>query len=176
MSQDSKSPASEQQGHTVEHKFYKGNPHPYDESLPSFAAINVTESPGEGQAQKLTCEFITVAPTPSRDEETQAFKWRLIVEQINILHEDTRRAIFPRVRKLVEERVKIAYISASAPTRDTMIFSAGHAFRLNAEISEEHFLGLVGRYAFQDADLIDGILEKSQCESFRKLIGSLKQS
>jgi hypothetical protein len=24
-------------------KFFKGNPHPHDESLPSFAAINVTE-------------------------------------------------------------------------------------------------------------------------------------
>src|ERR1035438_5784926 len=91
-------------------KFYKGNPHPYDESLPSFAAINVTEMPGEGPSQKLSCEFITVAPIPTRDEEMQAYRWKLLVEQINILREDTREGIFPRVKKLAEERVKIACI------------------------------------------------------------------
>jgi hypothetical protein len=155
-----------------ESKFFKGNPHPYDESLPSFAAINVTETAGEGQSQKLSCEFITVAPIPTRDEKTQAYRWRLLVEQINILNEDTREGIFPRVKKLAEERVRIAYISASQPTRDTMIFSAGHAFRLNFEITEEQFLGIIGRCAFEDPTLIDGMIEKSKCPSFRNLIAT----
>jgi len=158
-------------------KFYKGNPHPYDESLPSFAAINVTEVPaGENTTQTLSCEFITVAPIPTRDEATQAYRWRLLVEQINILQKDTREGIFPRVKKLAEERVKIAYISASQPTRDTMIFSAGYAFRLNVEISQEQFLGTVGRCTFEDPTLIDGMLAKSKCESFRNLIAGLKTS
>jgi hypothetical protein len=173
MSQDFQPSQSELKETTVEHKFYKGNPHPYDESMPSFAAINFTESAGEDASDKLACEFITVAPIPTRDEETQAYKWRPLVEQINILREDTRQGIFPRVKKLAEERVKIAYISASQPTRDTMIFSAGHAFRLNAEISEEHFLGIVGRCAFQDPTLINTIIERSKSESFRNLIAGL---
>lgn len=151
-------------------KFYKGNPHPYDESLPSFAAINVTEMAGEDPSQKLSCEFITVAPLPTRDEETQAYRWRLLVEQISILREDTREGMFPRVKKLAEERVKIAYISASQPTRDTMVFSAAHAFRLNFEITEEQFLGIVARCAFEDPALTDGMIEKSKCASFRNLI------
>jgi len=157
-------------------KFYKGNPHPYDESLPSFAAINVTEMGGAGQPPKLSCEFITVAPNPTRDEETQTYRWRLLVEQINVLKEDTREGIFPRVKKLAEERVKIAYIAASQPTRDTMVFSAGHAFRLNVEISEEHFLGIVARCAFEDPTLSDGMIEKSQCASFRNLIATACRS
>jgi hypothetical protein len=157
-------------------KFYKGNPHPYDESLPSFAAINVTEMAGEGQSQKLSCEFVTVAPIPTRDEETQAYRWRLLVEQINILKEDTLEGIFPRVKKLAEERVKIAYISASQPTRDTMVFSAGHAFRLNFEITEEQFLGIIGRCAFEDPALIDGMIERSQSVSFRNLIAAACRS
>jgi len=151
-------------------RFYKGNPHPYDESLPSFAVINVWEAAGE----KLKCEFITVAPIPTRDEETQAYRWRLLVEQVNILKEDTREGMFPRVKKLAEERAKIAFIFASQPTRDTMIFSAGHAFRLNIEITEEQFLQIVARCAFEDPTLIDGMIEKTQSASFRNLIASLK--
>ncbi len=153
-------------------KFYKGNPHPYDEALPSFAAINVTEMAGENQAKKLYCEFITVAPIPTRDDETGAYRWRLLVEQINVLNEDTLEGIFPRVKKLAEERVKIAYITASQPTRDTMVFSAGHSFRLNFEITEEQFLAIVGRCAFGDPALIDGMIERSKCESFRNLIAT----
>jgi hypothetical protein len=151
-------------------RFYKGNPHPYDESLPSFAVINVWEPAGE----KLNCEFITVAPIPTRDEETQAYRWRLLVEQVNILKEDTREGMFPRVKKLAEERAKIAFIFASQPTRDTMIFSAGHAFRLNIEIPDEQFLQIVARCAFEDPTLIDGMIEKSQCAAFRNLITTLK--
>jgi len=157
-------------------KFYKGNPHPYDESLPSFAAINVTEMAGEGQSPKLSCEFITVAPNPTRDEETQSYRWRLLIEQVNILREDTSEGIFPRVKKLAEERTRIAFTFAAQPTRDTMVFSAGQAFRLNFEIQEDQFLQIVARCAFEDPTLIDGMLEKSQSESFRNLIAGLKQS
>ena len=87
MSKDFEVNQSELPRQNVKHRFYKGNPHPYDESLPSFAAMNVTENIGEDGVGKLTCEFITVAPMPTRDEETQAYRWRLIVEQINILNE-----------------------------------------------------------------------------------------
>jgi len=159
---------------TEKSKFYKGNPHPYDESLPSFAAINVREMAGEDQSQKLYCEFITVAPIPKRDEETQAYRWRLLVEQVNILREDTGEGIFPRVKKLAEERAKIAFLFAAQPTRDTMVFSAGQAFRLNFEIPEDQFLQIVARCAFEDPALIDGMIEKSQCVSFRNLIAGLK--
>jgi hypothetical protein len=157
-------------------KFYKGNPHPYDESLPSFAAINVWEMAGEDQSPKLCCEFITVAPIPIRDEEAQAYRWRLLVEQVNILREDTDEGMFPRVKKLAEERARIAFTFAAQPTRDTMIFSAGQSFRLNFEISQEQFLGIVARCAFEDPALIDGMIEKSKSASFRNLIVSLKQS
>ena len=176
MPQDSQSGQPMLMGQIEQHKFYKGNPHPYDESLPSFAAINVAAAGGEDEPQKLSCEFITVAPQSTRDDESQSYRWRLLVEQINILKEDTLEGIFPRVKKLAEERVKIAYISASQPTRDTMVFSAGHAFRLNHEIAEEQFLGLVGRYAFEDPTLIDGMLERSKSDSFRGLIVGLKHS
>jgi hypothetical protein len=57
-----------------------------------------------------------------------------------------------------------------------MVFSAGHAFRLNVEISEEHFLGMVARCAFGDPALIDGMIEKSQCASFRNLIAAACRS
>jgi hypothetical protein len=157
-------------------KFYKGNPHPYDESLPSFAAINVREIAGEDESQKLYCEFITVAPSPTRDEEAESYRWRLLVEQVSILREDTREGMFPRVKKLAEERAKIAFLMAAQPTRDTMVFSAGHAFRLNIEIQEEQFLQIVARCAFEDPTLIDGMMEKSQSASFRNLIAGLKHS
>ena len=157
-------------------KFYKGNPHPYDESLPSFAAINAREMAGEDQSQKLYCEFVTVAPIPTRDEETQAYRWRLLVEQVNILREDTLEGMFLRVKKLAEERARIAFTLAAQPTRDTMVFSAGHAFRLNVEIPDEQFLQIVARCAFEDPTLIDGMIEKSKSESFRNLIAGLKQS
>jgi len=161
--------------HQIEnHKFYKGNPHPYDESMPSFAAINVMEIAEEDDAQKLTCEFITVAPQAGRDEVTMAYRWRLLVEQINVLKDDTLEGLFPRVKKLAEERVRIAYLTAAQPTRDTMVFSAGHAFRLNHEIAEEQFVGLVGRCGFEDPALVEGMLEKSKSESFRNLIAGLK--
>jgi len=174
MSQDLQLTQTKPLAQTVVHKFYKGNPHPYDESLPSFAAINVIEMAEEGQSQKLTCEFITVAPNSKPDERTNAYGWRLLVEQISILKDDTRLGIFTRVKKLVEERVKIAYIVASQSTRDTMVFSAGHAFRLNHEITEEQFLQIVGRSAFGDASLIEGMIERSKVESFRNLIVGIK--
>jgi hypothetical protein len=155
-------------------KYYKGNAHPYDESLPSFAAINLTEMAGEDPAQKLSCEFITVAPNPKQDEETGSYTWKLLVEQVNILREDTPEGIFPRVKKLAEERARIAFLFASQPTRDTMLFSAGHAFRLNIEIPEEQFLQIVARCAFGDPTLIDGMIEKSKSASFRNLIAGLK--
>ena len=157
-------------------KFYKGNPHPYDESLPSFAAINVSETDGGDPSQKLHCEFITVAPNPQRDEETQSYRWKLLVEQVSILHEDTREGMFPRVKKLAEERARIAFNFAAAPTRDTMIFSAGNAFRLNVEITEEQFLQIVARCAFEDPTLVDAMLERSKSASFRNLIAGLKHS
>jgi hypothetical protein len=157
-------------------KFYKGNPHPYDESLPSFAAINVRETIGEDKTPKLFCEFITVAPIPTRDEETGAYRWRLLVEQVNILREDTAEGMFPRIKKLAEERARIAFTMAAQPTRDTMVFSAGQGFRLNFEISEDQFLQSVARCTFEDPSLIDGMIERSQCESFRNLIATLKQS
>jgi hypothetical protein len=157
-------------------RFYKGNPHPYDESLPSFAAITVREMAGEDPSQKLSCEFITVAPIPTRDEEAQAYRWRLLVEQVNILKDDTREGMFPRVKKLAEERARIAFTFAAQPTRDTMVFSAGQAFRLNVEISEDQFLSIVARCAFEDPTLIDGMIARSQCESFRNLIAGLKPS
>jgi len=160
--------------HTVIHKFYKGNPHPYDESLPSFAVINVQEMTGEDGAQKLTCEFVTVAPNPKPDEETHAYGWRLLVEQISILKDDTREGIFTRVKKLVEERVKIAYIVASQTTRDTMVFSAGHAFRLKYEITEDQFLQILGRSALGDSTLLDNMIERSKVASFRELITRFK--
>ena len=159
-----------------QHKFYKGNPHPYDESLPSFATINVWETTGDNQSQKLCCEFITVVPQPKPDDESESCRWRLLVEQINILKEDTREGLFSRVKKLAEERVRIAYISASQPTRDTMVFSAGHSFRLNHEISQDQFLTLIGRCAFEDPTLVDGMIERSKSESFRALISGLRQA
>jgi len=115
-----------------------------------------------------------VAPNSKPDERTNAYGWRLLVEQISILKDDTRLGIFTRVKKLVEERVKIAYIVASQSTRDTMVFSAGHAFRLNHEITEEQFLQIVGRSAFGDASLIEGMIERSKVESFRNLIVGIK--
>jgi len=156
------------------HKFYKGHPHPYDESLPSFAAINVAETSGDDGDHKLSCEFITVAPLSVPDQESRSYGWRLLVEQINILKEDTSEGLFPRVKKLAEERVKIAYISASQATRDTMVFSAGHAFRLNHEIAEEQFLALVGRCAFADPALVEGMIARSKSASFRDLVANLK--
>ena len=72
MSQDFQSGQPELMEQIETHKFYKGNPHPYDESLPSFAAINVAETTGDDGAQKLSCEFITVAPQSAPDEESQS--------------------------------------------------------------------------------------------------------
>ena len=88
-----------------------------------------------------------------------------------------RDGLFPRVKEAGGiVGANCLYFRLRANTEHLTIFSAGHAFRLNAEISEEHFMGIVGRYVFQDPQLIDGILEKSTCESFRNLIAGLKQS
>jgi tetratricopeptide (TPR) repeat protein len=156
-------------------KFYKGNPHPYDENLPSFAAINIWETGGDDASSQLSCEFITLAPDPIRDEANLCYRWKLIVEQVELLPEDTRQGMFPRVKRLVEERGKRAYILASKPTRDTMVYSAGHAFRLNAELSEDQFLRIVAQCTHDDQALFDGMLEKAQCPSFRDVVGKLKQ-
>jgi hypothetical protein len=53
-----------------------------------------------------------------------------------------------------------------------MLLSAAYGFHLNVEISEEQFLGIVGRCGFEDPALIDGMIEKSQCASFRNLIAT----
>jgi hypothetical protein len=174
MSKDFQPSQSELLEQSVEHKFYKGNPHPYDESLPSFTAINAWEADGDDGAPKLSCEFVTVAPDPKMDEDTMSYKWRLLVEQINILPGDTLEGIFPRVKKLAEERTRIAYVFAAQPTRDTMILSASHAVRRNYEIAGEQFLEIVGRSAFADSTLIDGMVEKSKCASFQNLLARLK--
>jgi hypothetical protein len=174
MSQDVQPSQSELLEQAAEHRFYKGNPHPYDEALPSFTAINAWEEEGSDGPPKLYCEFITVAPDPKMDEDTMAYKWRVIGEQINVLAADTLSGIFPRVKKLAEERARIAYVCAAQPTRDTMVLSASHAVSRNYEITGEQFLEIVGRSAFADPMLLATMLERSKCGSFQSLVERLK--
>jgi hypothetical protein len=155
-------------------KFYKGNPHPYDECLPSFFAINAIELIGEGNSLKFYGELVALIPDPKFDEEKRVFSWTPLVD--HLISAANSEDVFQGGKELAAETIRIAYNNAARPTQDNLIFAASRTVHLKDEISEEQFSQILSRCAIEDASLIDGIIHKSKSESFRKLIAGLKMA